>query len=300
MYTFAGALGLGSTWLNGSCDTACQQRVSSCLLAMANRDGKHVSIELVSAGTGMSTIGANGDDVTYPNQEGSFFGNLFPSPPLMYTSAGAQADRAEQAKRFCVTGTGCDLFTKTAASACTQTCSTGPGGKQVCAAKSCKAPDGTVYNAPITVYLRNRIEAGNFDSSGGSTFGGGVTAYAMAGGTMGIQGLDDEDWVQHSDVQFGVAGSATTFTAYIATMNAGNSIDLRVDSPTGPVISSIKTASTGGWGPSNEQAQSAPIASAGISGKHSVYVTFNGAANRASGANGGGKQIGNISYLEVK
>jgi len=125
-------------------------------------------------------------------------------------------------------------------------------------------------------------------------------AYPMSGGTMGINNIDDEDWIQHSDVQFGVAGSAKTFTAYLATMNAGNAIELRVDSPTGPVISRITTAATGGWTPSFEKPQSAAIASAGISGKHTVFVRFDGAANRASGANGGGKQIGNISFIEVK
>jgi hypothetical protein len=269
---------------------------------MANRDGKHVSIELVSAGTGMSVIGSSGDDVTYPNQEGAMFGNLFPSPPQMYTCAGAQSDRAEQSKRFCVAGAGCDLFVKTApcATACTQTCVKGPGGQNVCSASSCKSPNGTSWNAPLTVYLRNRIEAGNFDATGGSAFGGGATVYPMSGGTQGINGADDEDWIQHSDVQFGAAGTAKTFTAYIATMNPGNAIELRVDSLTNPPIATITTASTGGWTSTYEKAQSATIASAGISGKHTIFVTFNGAANRATGANGGGKQIGNISYLEVK
>jgi hypothetical protein len=229
------------------------------------------------------------------------FGNLFPSPPQMFTCAGTQADRAEQAKRFCVAGTGCDLFTKTApcATTCTQTCVNGPGGKPVCSAKTCKAPNGTTYAAPLTVFLRNKIEAGNFDATGG-TDGGGVTAYPMSGGTMGINNIDDGDWIQHADLQFGAAGSSTTFTAYIATMNAGNAITLHVDSPTNPAIARITTASTGGWAPANEKAQSAAIASAGISGKHTVYVKFDGAANRASGLNGAGKQIGNISFIEVK
>ena len=147
------------------------------------------------------------------------------------------------------------------------------------------------------MFLRNRIEAGNYDATGGVDFGG-VAPYVMGGGTMGISGVDDGDWIQHSDVQFGAAGSAKTFTVYIATMNAGNAIELRVDSPTGPVISSVTT--TAGANSITEVATSAPIASAGISGKHTVFITFNGSANRASGLNGGGKNFGNISYLEVK
>jgi hypothetical protein len=225
---------------------------------------------------------------------------MFPSPPQMYTCTGAQSDRAEQVKRFCIDGSGCDLFTKAGAcsAACTQTCVTGPGGKPVCSASSCKSPNGTTWGAPITIFLRNRMEAGNFDAQGGSAFGNGVAPYTMPNGTLGMMATDDEDWAQYNDVQFGTAGSATTFTAFISTANAGSSIELHLDTLTGPTIASIAVASTGGLGV--EKAQSAAIASAGISGIHTVFVRFNAAANRASGLNGGGKVIGNISYFEVK
>jgi hypothetical protein len=301
MYTFPGALGLGSTWLNGQCDANCQQRVSACLIAMANRDGKHVAIELVSAASSLSMIGATGDDVTYPNQEGVAFGNLFPSPPQMYTCAGTGGDRAAEVKRFCLNDpASCGLFTSagSCATACTQTCKTGPGGAKVCSASSCKSPNGTTWAAPITIFLRNKMEAGNFDATGGSTFGNGVTVFPMAGGTSGIAGVDDEDWVQMNDVQFGAAGSVKTFTTYIATLNAGNVIQMHLDSLTGPIIASVTTVSTGSIG--TETAQSATVASAGISGKHAVYITFDGSANRATGANGGGKNFGNISFFEVR
>jgi hypothetical protein len=299
MYTFPGGIGVGPNWLTGTCDTACQQRVTACLLAMANRDGKHVSLELVSSASSLTSIGATGDDVTYPNQEGSVFGNLFPSPPQMYACAGTAADRAAQVKRFCVAGAGCDLIQQTApcATTCTQTCTTGPGGKPVCSAKTCTSPNGTTWAAPLTIYLRNRIEAGNYDAMGG-TDGGGVSQYTMPGGTSGINGVDDGDWVQLGDVQFGAAGSTTTFTAYVGTLNAGNVVELRADSLTGPVLASVTTKA--GPSASTEQALSAPIASAGLSGKHNVFVTFNGAANRASGLNGAGKNIGNFSYFEIK
>jgi len=259
-----------------------------------------VSIELVSAAPSMTAVGPTGDDVTYPNQEGAVFGNLFPSPPQMYTCAGAQGDHAMQVKRFCINGTGCDLFTKTApcASACTQSCTTGPGGKQVCSASSCASPNGTTWNAPLTIFLRNRMEAGNFDATGGSTFGNGVSAFPMLGGTMGITNADDQDWVQLNDVQFGAAGSTKSFVAYISTVNAGNHIQLRLDSVTGPTIANITTTSTGGL--SVEAAETAAVASAGVTGLHNVFVYFDGSANRSTGLNGGGKAIGNISYFEVK
>jgi hypothetical protein len=259
-----------------------------------------VSIELVSAASSLFAVGSSGDDVTYPNQEGAVFGNLFPSPPQMYTCAGAQGDHAAQVKRFCINGAGCNLFTKAApcASSCMQTCTTGPGGKQVCSASSCRSPNGTTWAAPLTIFLRNRMEAGNFDATGGSTFGNGVLMYPLVGGTMGITGVDDQDWVQLKDVQFGAAGSTRAFVAYIATPNAGNHIQLRLDSVTGPIIANIATTSTGAF--STEAAEVAAISSAGVAGLHNVFVTFDGSANRATGANGGGKNIGNISYFEVK
>jgi hypothetical protein len=298
-YTFLGALGLAPNWLTGACDAGCQERITACLLSMANRDGKHVSIELVSAAPSMSAIGTGGDDVTFPNQEGAVFGNLFPSPPKMYTCTGTASDHAEQVKRYCIDGTGCDLFTKvgTCASACTQTCTTGPGGKQVCSASSCRSPSGTSFAAPLTIYLRNKMEAGNFDAQGGTTFGNGVGTYGLSGGGSGINGVDDGDWVQMNDVQFG-AGTTTTLTVTLGTVNAGNVVEAHLDSLTGPLLAAISTVSTGGL--TTQVAMSAPIVGGGISGRHTVFFSFNGAANRASGLNGGGKQVGNISYFEIK
>jgi hypothetical protein len=228
------------------------------------------------------------------------FGNLFQTPPQMYTCAGTESAKAEQVKRHCIGGLGCDLFTKTApcATACTQTCTKGPGGKMNCSASSCRSPNGTNWAAPITIFLRNKIEAGNFDATGGSTFGNGVMPMTVTGGTVAITGVDDEDWIQTNDVQFGNAGSVTTFAATLATVNAGNVIELHLDALTGPTIATITTTSTGSLG--TEKVMTAPVASAGISGKHTVFVRFNGSANRASGLNGAGKAIGNISFLEIK
>jgi hypothetical protein len=247
----------------------------------------------------MTAIGGGGDDVNFPNQEGAVFGNLFVSPPQMYTCTGAASDRAEQVKRFCIDGTGCNLFTKvgTCASACTQTCTTGPGGKQICSATSCRSPNTTNWAAPLTVYLRNKVEAGNYDAQGGTTFGNGVTTYPLSGGGSGINGVDDGDWVQLNDVQFG-AGTTTTFTATLGTLNAGNVVEAHLDSLTGPLIAAVTTTATGGL--TTQVAMSAPVVGAGISGRHTVFIYFNGAANRVSGLNGGGKQIGNVSYFELK
>jgi hypothetical protein len=66
----------------------------------------------------------------------------------------------------------------------------------------------------------------------------------------------------------------------------------------GPTIANITTTSTGSL--TTEAAETAAVASAGVTGLHNVFVYFDGSANRSTGLNGGGKAIGNISYFEVK
>jgi hypothetical protein len=72
-YTYTGAMGLAPGWQTGACDTVCQETVSACMLAHINTAGVHVPLWVVaqnpSVGWGLSP--------EYPNQEGSFFGNIF-------------------------------------------------------------------------------------------------------------------------------------------------------------------------------------------------------------------------------
>jgi hypothetical protein len=72
-YTFAGELGLAPGWQNGACDTVCQETISACMLAHINTAGVHIPLWVVAqdASVGWSLNSA------YPNQEGSFFGNIF-------------------------------------------------------------------------------------------------------------------------------------------------------------------------------------------------------------------------------
>jgi hypothetical protein len=74
-YTYQGALGVAPELKNGPCDGACQERVSACMLAHVNNSGMNIDIWLDSEGaTGW------GQSPSFPYQEGSFFGNLFPNP----------------------------------------------------------------------------------------------------------------------------------------------------------------------------------------------------------------------------
>ena len=79
---FPGALGLAPEWLQGTCGPACQEKVSSCLIALTNRTGRHVALSLLSGAPGLgAAFRASDDDVAFPHQEGAFFGNVFSGRP---------------------------------------------------------------------------------------------------------------------------------------------------------------------------------------------------------------------------
>jgi hypothetical protein len=86
-YSFAGGIGVAPEWETGTCGTVCQERMSACLLAHVNTTGAHIPIWLDSE----SAIGW-GQNASYPYQEGSFFGNIFVSPPKGYFCNGKDFD----------------------------------------------------------------------------------------------------------------------------------------------------------------------------------------------------------------
>jgi hypothetical protein len=72
-YSFEGALGFAPGWQNGACDTNCQEMVSACLMAHINTAGVHIPLWIVAQSPSVGWA----LDPSYPNQEGSFFGNIF-------------------------------------------------------------------------------------------------------------------------------------------------------------------------------------------------------------------------------
>jgi hypothetical protein len=72
-YTLHGHLGLAPGWENGACDGPSRRWVSACMLAHVNTAGVHIPINIVGQNAGVGW----GQDPNYPNQEGTFFGNIF-------------------------------------------------------------------------------------------------------------------------------------------------------------------------------------------------------------------------------
>ena len=64
-------------WQNGACDPTCQENVSACMLAHVNTSGAHIPLWLVSPNTAVGW----GLNPLYPNEEATFFGNIFTTAP---------------------------------------------------------------------------------------------------------------------------------------------------------------------------------------------------------------------------
>jgi len=88
-YTFAGAIGVAPEWEWGVCYASeCQQQVSACMLAHINTTGAHIPLWLDGDSP---AIGWN-QSAAYPYEEGSFFGNIFVSPPQAFYCNGKDFD----------------------------------------------------------------------------------------------------------------------------------------------------------------------------------------------------------------
>jgi hypothetical protein len=88
-YTFTGQIGVAPEWEWGTCGSDCQQQVSACMLAHVNTSGQHIMLWL----DGDSAAIGWGRSADYPYQEGSFFGNIFTSPPTAYYCNGKDFDQ---------------------------------------------------------------------------------------------------------------------------------------------------------------------------------------------------------------
>jgi hypothetical protein len=88
-YTYQGQIGVAPQWETGSCDNHCQEHVSACMLAHVNTSGTNVQLWL----DGDSPAIGWGKSTNYPYQEGSFFGNIFQSPPRAHYCHGKDFDQ---------------------------------------------------------------------------------------------------------------------------------------------------------------------------------------------------------------
>jgi hypothetical protein len=98
-HTFSGAVGVAPTWETGACNDRCQRWVTACMMAHINTTGTSLPIWVVADPVKQPQIGWTRSS-TYPNQEGSFFGNIFTSPPRAYYCGGRNIAGAQVAGRI--------------------------------------------------------------------------------------------------------------------------------------------------------------------------------------------------------
>jgi hypothetical protein len=81
-YSFPGELSLAPKWglPGGSCNTACQEWVSACVLARIDYLGQKVNISLRGANAALTPSAA--ELATYTYREGTYYGNLFLAPQV--------------------------------------------------------------------------------------------------------------------------------------------------------------------------------------------------------------------------
>jgi hypothetical protein len=158
---FPGSLGLAPEWLDGTCGTDCQEKVSSCLLGLTNRTGRHVELSMASAAASLADrFQPSDDDIAFPNQEGAFFGNIFSGHG--YACTGHDANKAPRVQRFCaVNPESCSgLVPLRSAGRCEDVCQLAcrelSDGSRRCAASNCRDPEGRVWRHPLTIYLRDK------------------------------------------------------------------------------------------------------------------------------------------------
>jgi len=253
---FPGRLGLAPEWLESTCDEACRQKVSACLLALTNRTGKHVQVSLLSASPKMSAALRPGEpDRAFPFQEGAFFGDVFRQQG--YVCHGRDDRKGPQVKRFCAAEpASCSgLFTFTDAGrcqdACTLTCSRLPDGTERCPAAQCRSPDGKTWDFPLTPYLRNAIEAGNADEMTGATSDDRQALVLSAPATATYQNID-----------FGPTAAARRTLVITGTTKAPLPIQVMVNG---------KRVGTGALQPKKSEAR-LPLDATGLAGAQTVEL----------------------------
>jgi arabinoxylan arabinofuranohydrolase len=161
--------------------------------------------------------------------------------------------------------------------------------------------DGTirqVINGPAGVpKLKNVVpsvvnEAETIDNEQGIETEGPPT------GTRNLAFIENGDWVQISNVDFGAGYGG--FEARVASATSGGSIEIILDNLNNAPVGRVSVGGTGGW--QNWQTVSAPVST--VTGLHNLYLRFTGGSGylfnvdwwRFTGASGGN----NVLQVELE
>lgn len=117
---------------------------------------------------------------------------------------------------------------------------------------------------PISAF--GRIEAENYSSQSGIQT---EACYDMGGG-LNIGYIENGDYVVYKDVDFSTG--ARSFQARVASATSGGRIEIRLDSPNGPLVGTCYVYGTGGWQDWTDVSCNVN----GASGVRDLYLRFTG------------------------
>ena len=164
-FVFAGSMGVAPEWGadGSSCDTTCQQWVSSCVIGRVDALGQHISLSIRGENTGLAL--APGEATTYPDREASYFGNVFTNPQQLYACRAAEDDQT-LIGRTCGDGADVSQCAINVLGDCHAVCSildstTGAFG-------DCTTPTGGAFGPASTIYRLTGTPAPGATCSAGS------------------------------------------------------------------------------------------------------------------------------------
>ncbi|PPK98317.1 endoglucanase Acf2 [Kineococcus xinjiangensis] len=102
--------------------------------------------------------------------------------------------------------------------------------------------------------------------------GTGREATTDTGGGENVAWIGNGDWLRFDAVDFGTTAPTTVNLRVASGAAAGISgtVEVRLDSTTGPLLGSASVANTGGW----QSWRTVPASVSGVTGKRTVYVNF--------------------------
>ncbi|WBB71882.1 family 43 glycosylhydrolase [Micromonospora sp. WMMD1128] len=101
-------------------------------------------------------------------------------------------------------------------------------------------------------------------------WGQGIETEPASGGGMNVGFIDNGDYIKVKGVAFG--SGATSYTARVASAGSGGTIELRLDSTSGPLVGSCRVSGTGGW----QTWTDTTCGVSGATGTHDLYLRFTG------------------------
>ena len=156
---------------------------------------------------------------------------------------------------------------------------------------------------PYTVSAVSQIQASSFNRTGGNNIPGNYLTWGLeteltsdTNGGYDVGFASDGDYAVYNNVDFGTGVS--TVTARLACLqdngqgngggNCGGSLEFRLDSKTGTLVTSVAVPSTAGW---QTWQTTSPANVSGASGVHDLYVVFNAPAS-------GTTSLGNMNWFQ--